>query len=51
MREAQVANGDAPWAPFETEEEWELAKWLMTSGVSQKKTDSFLKLKTVRTVT
>ena len=51
LREKQGENGDAPWAPFESEEEWELARWLMTSGVSQKKTDTFLKLKTVRTWT
>ena len=49
LREKQGENGDAPWAPFESQEEWELARWLMTSGVSQKKTDNFLKLKTVRT--
>ena len=43
-RTAQQAAGDAPWAPFESEKEWELARWLMTSGVSQKKMDSFLQL-------
>ena len=45
--EAQKATGDKPWAPFESEKEWELARWLMTSGISQKKIDSFLKLETV----
>lgn len=43
----QKKAGDAPWAPFETEDEWELARWLMTSGVSQTKIDSFLKLNKV----
>jgi hypothetical protein len=43
----QKKAGDAPWAPFESEDEWELARWLMTSGVSQTKMDSFLKLNKV----
>ncbi|EKM50595.1 uncharacterized protein PHACADRAFT_66817, partial [Phanerochaete carnosa HHB-10118-sp] len=32
--------------PFKDAEEWELAKWLLTSGLSQKKIDKFLKLET-----
>ncbi|KAF8950928.1 hypothetical protein BDZ97DRAFT_1636640, partial [Flammula alnicola] len=47
-REMQKEQGDAPWAPFESEEEWELARWMMTSGASQKKMDSFLKLNMIR---
>jgi hypothetical protein len=43
----QKKAGDAPWAPFETEDEWELARWLMTSGVSQTKINTFLKLNKV----
>jgi hypothetical protein len=43
----QKKAGDAPWAPFESEDEWELARWLITSGVSQTKMDSFLKLNKV----
>lgn len=43
----QREAGDAPWAPFESEDEWELARWLMTSGVSQKQMDEFLKLNKV----
>jgi hypothetical protein len=38
------------WGPFRTEEEWDLARWLMTSSVSQTKLDEFLKLPVVRTV-
>lgn len=49
LREEQKAAGNAPWYPFESEEEWELAQWLMTSGLRQKKTDAYLKLKAVRT--
>ncbi|KAJ7725295.1 hypothetical protein DFH07DRAFT_758708 [Mycena maculata] len=47
-RADQKREGHAPWYPFESKEEWELARWLMTSGLSQKKTDEFLKLKSVR---
>ncbi|KAJ6527883.1 hypothetical protein DFH09DRAFT_935537 [Mycena vulgaris] len=50
LRESQKAAGQEPWYPFESEEEWELARWLMTSGLSQSKTDDYLKLKMVRTV-
>ena len=45
--EQQKAAKQEPWAPFGSEEEWELARWLMESGASQKKIDSFLKLKKV----
>ncbi|KAJ7875707.1 hypothetical protein B0H14DRAFT_3547012 [Mycena olivaceomarginata] len=44
----EKAEGNAPWYPFESEEEWELARWLMTLGLSQTKTDDYLKLKVVR---
>ncbi|KAJ6616697.1 hypothetical protein B0H10DRAFT_2389376 [Mycena sp. CBHHK59/15] len=47
LQQKQKQENGAPWAPFETEEEWELARWLMTSGLSQGKTDNFLKLKAV----
>jgi hypothetical protein len=50
MREEQEKQGRAPWEPFESEDEWELARWLMTSGLSQKKTDEYLKLKKVRLI-
>jgi hypothetical protein len=50
MREEQEKQGHAPWEPFESEDEWELARWLMTSGLSQKKTDEYLKLKKVRLI-
>jgi hypothetical protein len=43
----QKDNNEPPWAPFESEDEWELAKWLMESGASQNKVDSFLKLNLV----
>jgi len=40
----QKAEGSDPWSPFASKEEWELARWLMGSGVSQTKIDEFLKL-------
>ncbi|KAJ7438105.1 hypothetical protein B0H11DRAFT_1884753 [Mycena galericulata] len=46
LREEQKAGGCEPWHPFESEEEWELARWMMTSGLSHSKTDDYLKLKT-----
>jgi hypothetical protein len=35
--------GGGKWEPFEDEEEWELAEWLI-KNVGQKQTDTFLKL-------
>lgn len=46
-RKVQEEDGQSPWTPFESAEEWELAQWLMTSGVSQNKVNDFLKLKKV----
>jgi hypothetical protein len=40
---------ETPWYPFTGHTEWELARWLMTSGVSQNNRESFLKLPIVRT--
>jgi hypothetical protein len=45
MREG--ANEGKPWAPFASAEEWGLAKWLMTSGLSQSEIDKYLKLSIV----
>ena len=45
--ELQRNAGDAPWTPFESEGQWELARWLMTSGVSQRQINEFLKLNKV----
>lgn len=50
LREEQKRKGHAPWGFFESEDEWEFAQWLMTSGLSHKKIDQHLRLKTVRTV-
>ncbi|KAG0691775.1 hypothetical protein DFH29DRAFT_883744 [Suillus ampliporus] len=42
IRQQLEANG-TPWGPFDDEEEWELAKWLI-QNVGQNQTDKFLKL-------
>ncbi|KAJ7875486.1 hypothetical protein B0H14DRAFT_3083210 [Mycena olivaceomarginata] len=38
-------KGLAPWQPFDSGDEWELAHWLMTSGLSNASIDKYLKLK------
>ncbi|KAH9949208.1 hypothetical protein B0H21DRAFT_688850 [Amylocystis lapponica] len=46
----QKAQQDArqpPWAPFISAAEWELAEWVVESGVSQRDTDKLLKTKMV----
>ncbi|KAI0370412.1 hypothetical protein BV20DRAFT_1035905 [Pilatotrama ljubarskyi] len=40
--------GESPWAPFESEDEWELARWLVTSGLTQSSIEKYLKLKTTQ---
>ncbi|KAJ4479710.1 hypothetical protein C8J55DRAFT_455705 [Lentinula edodes] len=47
-RSKQKAEGMEPWEPFASEDEWELARWLMESGASQGKIDSFLRLNKIR---
>ncbi|KAG1888440.1 uncharacterized protein F5891DRAFT_1132009 [Suillus fuscotomentosus] len=39
----QEANGESVWGPFDNEEEWDLAWWLIQK-VGQNQTDEFLKL-------
>ncbi|KZT36316.1 hypothetical protein SISSUDRAFT_965712, partial [Sistotremastrum suecicum HHB10207 ss-3] len=36
------------WSPFQNEGHWDMAKWLVNSGVSQNKINSFLKLPIVQ---
>ncbi|CDO72633.1 hypothetical protein BN946_scf184985.g52 [Trametes cinnabarina] len=45
IRRMKEQAGESPWAPFESEEEWELAKWLVTSGLTQSNIEKYLKLK------
>ena len=42
----QESNGLPPWSPFEDEDEWELAKWLIRN-VRHKQINAFLNLKIV----
>ncbi|KAI0726259.1 hypothetical protein C8Q72DRAFT_753967, partial [Fomitopsis betulina] len=39
----QRSHGLDPWAPFASREEWELARWIHKSNLSQRATDEFLK--------
>ncbi|KAJ3503514.1 hypothetical protein NLJ89_g8395 [Agrocybe chaxingu] len=48
LRRKQQEAKVEPWAPFESKSEWELARWLMTSNVSQNKIDMFLKLESIK---
>ncbi|KAJ7754280.1 hypothetical protein B0H14DRAFT_2635460 [Mycena olivaceomarginata] len=48
LRRTQKTERQEPWYPFQNEDEWEMARWLMTSGLSQGKIDQYLKLKSVR---
>lgn len=43
LYEEHKTVGGSRWAPFEDEDEWQLAEWLIRN-VGQKQTDAFLKL-------
>lgn len=47
IRHRQRLAGKVPWDPFSNEEEWEVAQWLVETGISQRNIDEFLKLKKV----
>jgi hypothetical protein len=47
-RDMQKEESCDPWSLFASKAEWELARWLMCSSVSQTKIDEFLKLDMVR---
>ncbi|KAK6971867.1 hypothetical protein R3P38DRAFT_3241554 [Favolaschia claudopus] len=49
LREEKEKEGLNPWYSFDRKEDWEIGRWLMTSGVSQSKIDEYLKLDAVRT--
>lgn len=48
IQRVQQHAGDATWAPFSSLADWELSRWLVQSGVSQREIDKFLKLEAVR---
>ncbi|KAJ7586638.1 hypothetical protein C8J56DRAFT_787323 [Mycena floridula] len=43
------AGENGNWAPFSSEDEWEFAHWIITSGTSQADTEKLLKLHLVKT--
>ena len=43
QREEERKIGKLPWEPFSSQDEWELARWLI-NHVNQKGTDTYLKL-------
>ncbi|PSR76367.1 hypothetical protein PHLCEN_2v8507 [Hermanssonia centrifuga] len=47
-REMAAGEETSAFAPFESQDEWELARWLMTSGLSQAEIDKYLKLEITR---
>ncbi|KAJ6617165.1 hypothetical protein B0H10DRAFT_1797920, partial [Mycena sp. CBHHK59/15] len=48
IRHKQREEGQAPWAPFESEANWDPARWLSKMGVSQGDINKFLELEKVR---
>ncbi|KAJ7898981.1 hypothetical protein B0H13DRAFT_2519672 [Mycena leptocephala] len=45
IRNKQAAEGLAPWAPFDSEDDWDIARWLSKAGISGGNINEFLKLK------
>ena len=48
FRDMKQKKGEEMWAPFKSREEWQLARWLMLSGISHGDIDAFAKLPIVR---
>jgi hypothetical protein len=46
LREEQEKNESSRWGPFEDQDEWELARWLI-KNVGQNQSDTFLNLNIV----
>jgi len=44
LREGQQASGNQPWAPFSSVEDWDYARWILNSGLSQREIDNMLAL-------
>ncbi|KIJ43605.1 hypothetical protein M422DRAFT_229030 [Sphaerobolus stellatus SS14] len=45
MRDERVAGEKDKWGGFGSQDEWELARWIMKSGLSQGEIDKYLKLR------
>ena len=48
LKERQDSLGEEPWAPYSSIEDWDYARWIMESGLSQRQINSMLKLDIVR---
>ncbi|KAK0223918.1 hypothetical protein IW262DRAFT_1547637 [Armillaria fumosa] len=48
LRCERFDKNEEMWAPFSSRDEWELAWWLLRSGISQKEIDTFLKLESIK---
>ena len=44
LREEQISTGQQPWAPFSSVEDWDYARWITESDLSQRGIDDMLKL-------
>lgn len=44
LQASQQASGREPWAPFSSIEDWDYARWIMNSGLSQRQIDAMLGL-------
>lgn len=45
--EKEKSNKDAPWGEFKTKDDWDFARFLMKSGLSQERIDELLQLEVV----
>ena len=41
---SQEAAGHQPWEPFSSIDDWELARWIVTAGLSQRQMNDMLSL-------
>ena len=44
LQASQQASGGEPWAPFSSIEDWDYARWIMNSDLSQRQIDAMLGL-------
>jgi hypothetical protein len=47
LRDARLGGDVDPWGGFGSQDNWELARWVLKSGLSQREIENFLKLKVV----
>ncbi|KAG7098335.1 hypothetical protein E1B28_000296 [Marasmius oreades] len=48
LKDEKIEKGETMWLPFQSRDEWELARWLMMSGVTHNDLDELLKLSIVQ---